>query len=85
MKSENGPISDFKNPGFRSHKTWPEAEQGYGAQGIEMTEVLVYLQIGVSLPGPPACHRRGPGLDRVGGAGGVRNRSATGFARRVDG
>ena len=22
MKSENGPISDFKNPGFRSHKTW---------------------------------------------------------------
>ena len=23
MKSENGPISDFKNPGFRSHKTWP--------------------------------------------------------------
>ena len=23
MKSEHGPISDFKNPGFRSHKTWP--------------------------------------------------------------
>ena len=22
MKSENGPISDFKSPGFRSHKTW---------------------------------------------------------------
>ena len=24
LKSENGPISDFKNPGFRSHKTWPK-------------------------------------------------------------
>ena len=22
LRSENGPISDFKNPGFRSHKTW---------------------------------------------------------------
>ncbi|CAM9614472.1 unnamed protein product, partial [Ascophyllum nodosum] len=24
LKSENGQISDFKNPGFRSHKTWSE-------------------------------------------------------------
>ena len=22
LKSENGPILDFKNPEFRSHKTW---------------------------------------------------------------
>ena len=62
-----------------------EAEQSFGVQDIELAEVLVNLQM---VPGQPAHkgrHRRSPGLDRVKGAEGVRNRSATGFARRVDG
>ena len=62
-----------------------EAAQSSGAQSVELAEVFVNLQIGVPPPGQLAHHRRGPGLDIVEGAGGVRNRSALALARRVDG
>ena len=56
-----------------------EVEQGPGVQDIAGRGVLKPPD----LPWP-ACpqgrHRRGPGLDRVGGVGGLHNQPATGFA-----